>query len=88
MYAAANASTHVAWMDTTYSWFVCWRQAPARRRKQHLVLLPGDRSTSGYSTRNTWGFIPAMYIWTISDPHPEIPNARPIRHRHRPALTA
>jgi hypothetical protein len=74
MYAAANTSTHVAWMDSTTSWFVCWRAGASHAGGNNIwYYSQGDRAVGGYNYRNKWGFIPAANVWTTRDPHPELP---------------
>lgn len=74
MYAAADGSTHVAWMDSTWSWFVCWRRGAWHGGGNDIwYYSQGDRSVGGYESRNAWGFMPAANVWTTVDPHPEMP---------------
>src|SRR4029450_6873172 len=74
MYADANRNTHVAWMDTTYSWFVCWRTGGAHEGGNNIwYYSQGDRSVPGYESRHAWGFMPAVDVSTTVDPHPELP---------------
>ena len=52
MYADANRNTHVAWMDSTYSWFVCWRSGAAHEGGNNIwYYSQGDRSVAGYQGR-------------------------------------
>ena len=74
MYAAANTNTHVAWMDSTYSWFVCWRRGAWHSGGNDVwYYSQGDRSVGGQGHRGAWGFMPAANVWTTVDPHPEMP---------------
>src|SRR6185436_12929553 len=69
MYADANRNTHVAWMDSTYSWFVCWRSGAAHEGGNNIwYYSQGDRSVAGYQGRAAWGFMPAVDISTSVDP--------------------
>jgi hypothetical protein len=74
MYAAANSNTHVAWMDSTWSWFVCYRRGAMHSGGNDVwYYSQGDRSVAGHASRSAWGFIPAANVWTTVDPHPEFP---------------
>jgi PGAP1-like protein len=74
MYAAANTNTQVAWMDSTWSWFVCWRHGAWHAGNNDVwYYSQGDRYVAGYSYRKQWGFMPAAKVSTTVDPHPEMP---------------
>ncbi len=74
MYAAADYNTQVAWMDSTYSWFVCWRHGAWHSGQNDVwYYSQGDRYVAGYGYRKQWGFMPAVKVSTTVDPHPEMP---------------
>lgn len=72
MYADPNDSTPVATMQSTNSWFVCYR-----RGEQHS----GGNNVWYYSQGDTgerhgWGYMPAVNVWTSTDPYPGIPECQ------------
>lgn len=77
-YADATDSTIIGWLDTESSWFVCYR-----RGQQHAggndvwYYTQGDRSAPGYATRSAWGYVPAVHVWSSSDPWPGMSECRP-----------
>jgi hypothetical protein len=74
VYADADGEALVGWMDTTTSWFVCYR-----RGQQHAggndvwYYTQGDRSAPGYEGRQAWGLVPAVSLTTSTDPFEGIP---------------
>jgi hypothetical protein len=78
MYLGANDSTPVADMDSTTSWFVCYRRGETHAGGNNVwYYSQGDRSVAGWSGRQAWGYIPAVNVWTTTDPAPEIPECDP-----------
>jgi Putative serine esterase (DUF676) len=71
MYGDANRYTPTAYMDSTYSWFVCWRYGAKHEGGNHIWYYSlGDRSAAGQSGRYKWGYMPAVDVWTSTDPWP------------------
>jgi hypothetical protein len=78
MYVGANNSTPVAYMDSTTSWFVCYRHGETHAGGNDVwYYSQGDRAAAGWSGRQAWGFMPAVNVRTTSDPAPGIPECHP-----------
>ena len=78
MYVGANSSTPVAYMDSTTSWFVCYRHGETHAGGNDVwYYSQGDRAAAGWSGRKAWGFMPAVNVWTTTDPAPGVPECLP-----------
>ncbi|NEA72026.1 hypothetical protein [Streptomyces sp. SID13588] len=78
LYAGANNSTLVGWMDSTNSWFSCYRHGQQHAGGNDVwYYTQGDRSASGWQGRQAWGFMPAVNLWTSTDPSPGVPPCAP-----------
>ena len=74
MYGDANYYTHTAYMDSTWSWVVCYRYGAHSGGSNNVwYYTKGDRSAPGMSGRQAWGYLPAGDVWTSTDPWPGIP---------------
>jgi hypothetical protein len=71
MYRDPNTTTHTAYMDTSPSWFVCWKRGASHAGGNNVwYYSQGDRSAPGQSARHAWGFMPAVNVHTSTDPWP------------------
>lgn len=69
MYRTPATTTLTGYMDTTSSWFVCWKRGAQHAGGNNVwYYSQGDRSASGQSARKAWGFMPAVNVWTSVDP--------------------
>jgi hypothetical protein len=74
MYGDANAWTQTAIMDTTSSWFVCYRRGAGHSGGNNVWYYSlGDRAVSPHQARGAWGYMPAVNVWTSTDPWPGVP---------------
>ena len=74
MYASTNTNTVIGWMDSSTSWFSCYSHGAQHAGGNNVwYYSQGDRSASGQSARQAWGYMPAVNVWTDVDPHPNIP---------------
>lgn len=61
----------IGWIDTSSSWFVCWGRGAQHSGGNNIwYYTQGDRSAPGEGGRQGWGFIPAVDVWTSTDPWP------------------
>jgi hypothetical protein len=76
MYIGAGASSGVAtgYMDTINSWFTCYTRGERHGGGNDIwYYSKGDRAAPGWEGRERWGYMPAVNVWTSSDPYPGIP---------------
>ena len=74
LYAEPDAETMVGWMDTTTSWFVCYRHGARHGRGDDVwYYTQGDRVVSPHAARKAWGFMPADFLHASADPFPGVP---------------
>ncbi|MFC7978113.1 hypothetical protein ACFUT3_23090 [Streptomyces cinereoruber] len=61
----------IGWIDTSTSWFVCWGRGAAHNGGNDIwYYTMGDRVAPGRDGNHGWGFIPAVDVWTSTDPWP------------------
>ncbi|MFC9793200.1 hypothetical protein [Streptomyces sp. NPDC057695] len=61
----------IGWLDTSPSWFVCWASGPPHSGGNNIwYYTMGDRIAPGGERNHGWGFIPAVDVWTSTDPWP------------------
>jgi pimeloyl-ACP methyl ester carboxylesterase len=81
MYREPNTTTLTAYMDSTSSWFVCWKRGAQHAGGNNVwYYSKGDRSAPGQSGRQAWGYMPAVNVHTSTDPWPgmaECPSTTP-----------
>jgi len=78
MYLGANNSTVVSHMDSPSSWFVCYRRGEMHAGGNNVwYYSQGDRAAAGWSGRQAWGYMPAVNVFTTTDPSPGIPQCHP-----------
>jgi triacylglycerol esterase/lipase EstA (alpha/beta hydrolase family) len=71
MYGDANPYTPTAYMDSTNSWFVCYRVGTPHAGGNNIWYYSlGDRAASGMGFRGKWGYMPAVNVYTSTDPWP------------------
>lgn len=74
VYERPDYANHVATMQTTESWFVCWSAGqPHAGNNDIWYYTQGDASTSGWDGRHGWGFMAAVNVHTRHDPDSAIP---------------
>ncbi|MCI0688959.1 MAG: hypothetical protein L0Y54_17270 [Sporichthyaceae bacterium] len=74
MYGDANYTSHTAYMDSTWSWVVCYRRGAHSGGSNNVWYYTlGDRTSTPYKRPNAWGYLPAGDVWTDIDPWPGIP---------------
>ncbi|MFJ7984324.1 hypothetical protein [Streptomyces sp. NPDC096351] len=65
------ACSVIGWLDTSPSWFVCWASGPPHSGGNNIwYYTMGDRVAPGGERNHGWGFIPAVDVWTSTDPWP------------------
>jgi hypothetical protein len=68
----SDGSTPEARMDTTYSWFVCWKRGMQHQGENDVwYYTQGDRKEPG-SSHEMWGFMAAFNVMSSVHPHPGI----------------
>ncbi|MEU7123168.1 hypothetical protein [Streptomyces zaomyceticus] len=66
-----SACSAIGWIDTSTSWFVCWGRGAAHSGGNNIwYYTMGDRIAPGRERNHGWGFIPAVDVWTSTDPWP------------------
>jgi len=71
MYGDATYATPTAYMDSTTSWFVCYRVGEQHSGGNNIWYYSvGDRPFTGMEQRHSWGYIPAINLTTPVDPQP------------------
>jgi hypothetical protein len=61
----------IGWIDTSTSWFVCWGRGAAHAGGNNIWYYTlGDRIAPGEERQHGWGFVPAVDVWTSTDPWP------------------
>ncbi|MEU9585534.1 hypothetical protein [Streptomyces werraensis] len=61
----------IGWIDTSSSWFVCWGRGAWHNGGNNVwYYTMGDRVAPGQDVHHAWGFIPAVDVWTSTDPWP------------------
>ncbi|WP_028798341.1 hypothetical protein [Streptomyces purpureus] len=66
-----SACPVIGWLDTSPSWFVCWGRGAWHNGGNNIwYYTKGDRMASGEAGHHGWGFIPAVDVWTSTDPWP------------------
>jgi hypothetical protein len=75
MYGDARGDSAVtAYMDSTTSWFVCYRRGQTHAGGNDVWYYSlGDRAGAGQSGRSKWGYMPAVNLTTSIDPAPGMP---------------
>jgi hypothetical protein len=74
MYGDATMYTPTAYMDSTSSWFVCYRRGDMHGGGNDVWYYSlGDRAVSGQEGRHNWGYMPAVSLTTSTDPWPGLP---------------
>jgi len=74
LYRDASYDTRTAIMDTTWSWFVCYRRGVTHAGGNNVwYYTVGDRAVAGQEGRRQWGYMPAVDVWTSTDPWPGMP---------------
>jgi hypothetical protein len=68
LYRDASYATPVNYMNTTWSWFVCYR-----RGAQHSGGNDVWYYSLGDKAGGAWGYMPAVDVWTDQDPWPGMP---------------
>ncbi|MFE2392627.1 hypothetical protein ACFXC0_28320 [Streptomyces althioticus] len=59
----------IGWIDTSSSWFVCWGRGAWHNGGNNVwYYTMGDRVAPGQDVHHAWGFIPAVDVWTSTDP--------------------
>src|SRR5258706_7828306 len=71
MYGDATYATPTAYMDSTTSWFVCYRRGVMHSGGNNIWYYSlGDRPFPGMENRHNWGYMPAIDLTTPVDPQP------------------
>lgn len=66
-----SACPVIGWIDTSTSWFVCWGRGAWHNGGNNIwYYTKGDRIAAGQGSNQGWGFIPAVDVWTSTDPWP------------------
>lgn len=74
MYKDASYTTKTAIMDSTWSWFVCYRRGVTHAGGNNVWYYSlGDRTVAGQEANHAWGYMPAVDVWTSTDPWPGMP---------------
>ncbi len=74
VYEKANYNDKVGVMDSTNSWFVCWKAGAEHGGKNNIwYYTQGSVSVAGWGGRAAWGFMPAVDVHTQHDPDSAIP---------------
>ncbi|AKJ31819.1 M23 family metallopeptidase [Caldimonas brevitalea] len=74
LYREANSNTHIGYLDSTTSYFVCHTRGATHAGGNNVwYYTQGDRSTPGHEARRGWGYLPAVNTWTRQDPYDSIP---------------
>jgi pimeloyl-ACP methyl ester carboxylesterase len=67
-------TTATAIMDSTWSWFVCYKHGAYHSGGNDVWYYTlGDRTEIGMEERRKWGYMPAVHVWTSIDPWPGMP---------------
>jgi hypothetical protein len=73
VFEQANATTPIGTMNTATSWFVCYRHGETHRGKNDVwYYTQGDEPLAGWESRQVWGYMPAVDVYTPVDPFPGI----------------
>ncbi|WP_433220924.1 esterase/lipase family protein [Dactylosporangium sp. CS-047395] len=71
LYGDAAYGTPTAYMDSTTSWFLCYRRGEAHSGGNDVWYYTlGDRPFPGMEARGNWGYMPAVDVYTSTDPWP------------------
>jgi hypothetical protein len=74
VYEKPNYNDKVGIMNSTNSWFVCWKAGAEHSGNNKIwYYTQGSVSTSGWGGRAAWGFMPAVNVYTDHDPDSAIP---------------
>jgi hypothetical protein len=74
VYEKPNYNDKVGIMNSTNSWFVCWKAGTDHAGKNNIwYYTQGSVSTAGWGGRAAWGFMPAINVYTDHDPDSAIP---------------
>lgn len=74
VYEKANYNDKVGIMNSTTSWFVCWKAGADHAGNNNIwYYTQGSVSTAGWGGRAAWGFMPAVDVHTQYDPDSAIP---------------
>jgi hypothetical protein len=69
----ANFGTPIGHMNTTLSWFACYRHGQLHPGGNDVWYYTwGDEALPGWEARKAWGYMPAVDVYTSSDPFPGI----------------
>lgn len=74
-YAAPDGRQEVGWMETTTSWFLCYRHGLRGPDGSDVwYYTQGDYAAAGWRSRLAWGYTPARYVHAPADrPYAGIP---------------
>jgi hypothetical protein len=74
MYGNADVNTATAVMDSGRSWFLCWRRGQMHAGGNNVWYYSlGDRAISSPVDRQKWGYMPAVDVYTDTDPWAGMP---------------
>ncbi|MBI3899975.1 MAG: hypothetical protein HY308_17025 [Gammaproteobacteria bacterium] len=74
LYMDADYRIKTATMDTTRSWFVCYRRGAKHKGGNDVWYYSlGDRSEPPYERREAWGFMAAADVSAKTHPWPGVP---------------
>jgi hypothetical protein len=73
-YAAPDSKTVIGWIQTTTSWFLCYRRgARGPGGSDVWYYTQGDQIAAGWKNRRAWGYTPAGFLHLRTHPHPGVP---------------
>jgi serine/threonine protein kinase len=73
VYADVDGRTPVASLLTPTSWFLCYYRGSGGNV---WYYTQGDEPTSGWETRNSWGFVRAAAVHVAHHPYPGVPSCQ------------
>ncbi len=73
VYETASAMTPIGVMQSISSWFVCYRHGEFHGGGNDVwYYTQGDDPLPGWESRLVWGYMPAVDVYTSTDPFPGI----------------
>jgi hypothetical protein len=73
VYETASSMTPIGTMRSNTSWFVCYRHGELHGGGNDVwYYTQGDDPLPGWESRLVWGYMPAVDVYTSTDPFPGI----------------
>lgn len=79
-----NYATVIGKLTSTLSWFVCWETGELHAGGNRIWYYTQGDKILNWPQRKAWGYVPAYYLTTTTDPYAGLPPCVPGRKKDSP----